>query len=69
RPDKNSGFSFERIEPGKYALWCYLDKDSSGSYSSGWHFPFKHSEEFSVYPDTLNLRARWMQTDLNFKFK
>ncbi|HVO74995.1 MAG TPA: Ig-like domain-containing protein [Ignavibacteriaceae bacterium] len=69
KPDKNYMFNFERVEAGKYTLWCYLDKDSSGSYSFGYHFPFKPSEEFSVYPDTLNLKARWMQTDLNFIFK
>jgi uncharacterized protein (DUF2141 family) len=69
KPGRNLKFNFERVEPGKYTLWCYLDKDSSGEYSSGWHFPFKPSEEFSIYPDTLNLRARWKQTDLNFNFK
>ncbi len=69
RPGKNSRFNFERVEPGKYTLWCYLDADSSGTYSSGWHFPFKASEEFSIYHDTLNLRARWVETDLNFRFE
>ncbi len=62
-------FNFERVEAGKYMLWCFLDSDSSGTYETGKVFPFKPSEEFSVYPDTLNLRPRWVQTDLNFIFK
>jgi hypothetical protein len=65
----NTKFSFERVVPGKYLFWCYLDVDSSKSYTYGYPFPFKPSEEFSFYPDTLNLRARWVQTDINFDFK
>ena len=65
----NNTFDFERVEAGKYMLWCYLDEDSSGTYNYGDLFPFKPAEEFSVYKDTLNLRPRWVQTDLNFLFK
>lgn len=65
----NNKFNFDRVQPGKYVFWCYLDNDSSGTYSFGYPFPFKSSEEFSFYPDTLNLRARWVQTDVNFNFK
>jgi hypothetical protein len=64
-----SKFSFDRIQPGKYRLWCFLDDDSSKNYSYGYPFPFKPSERFSFYPDTLNLRARWVQTDIKFIFK
>ncbi len=54
----NGKFSFDRIQPGKYLLWCYLDADSSKTYSYGYPFPFKPSEEFSFYPDTLNLTRK-----------
>ena len=62
-------FSFDRVKPGKYIFWCYLDTDSSKSYTFGYPFPYTSSEQFSYYPDTLNLRARWVQTDINFNFK
>ena len=62
-------FNFDRVVPGKYLLWCYLDEDSSKNYSYGYPFPFKPAEKFSFYSDTLNLRARWVQTDINFDFK
>lgn len=65
----SSKFNFDRINPGKYLLWCYYDRDSSGTYTYGWPYPFKPSEEFSFYPDTLNLRARWIITDVKFLFK
>jgi len=57
-------FEFTRIEPGKYQLWCFLDKDSSGNFNYGWAQPFETSEKFFVYPDTLNLKPRWVVTDV-----
>ena len=62
-------FGFNRIEPGKYLLWCYLDENSDGEFNYGWPEPIEFSERFSFYPDTLNLRPRWEVTDLIFKFK
>ena len=63
---QNGLFTFNRIIPGKYLLFSYYDSDSSNAYSFGTVVPFKKSEEFSFYPDTLNLRARWTETDLKF---
>ena len=57
-------FEFTRIKPGKYQLWCFLDKDSSGNFNYGWAQPFETSEKFFVYPDTLNLKPRWVVTDV-----
>ncbi len=62
-------FEFNRIEPGKYLLWCYLDENNDGKFNYGWPEPIKYSESFSIYPDTLNLRPRWEVSDLIFKFK
>ncbi len=62
-------FEFNRVEPGKYLLWCYLDKNNDGKYNYGWPEPIEYSESFSFYPDTLNLRPRWEVSDLIFKFK
>lgn len=62
-------FEFNRVEPGKYLLWCFLDADSSGKYNYGWPEPIEYSERFSFHPDTLQLRPRWEITDLVFRFK
>ncbi|MDR3668920.1 MAG: Ig-like domain-containing protein [Ignavibacteriaceae bacterium] len=65
----NNRFNIDRVTPGKYSLWAYLDVDKNNSYSYGTILPFKPAEEFSFYPDTLDLKARWVQSDLIFNFK
>jgi Bacterial Ig-like domain len=62
-------FSFDRIEKGKYILWCYMDVDSNYQYSYGWPQPFSYSEVFSIYSDTLKLKPRWVVTDVLFEFE
>ncbi len=62
-------YNFDRVQPGKYFLWGYYDTDSSKTYSFGEPFPYKPSEQFVYYPDTLNLRPRWSITNINFSFK
>ncbi len=70
QPMKNSNsFKFDRVQPGKYLLWGFYDTDSSKTYSFGKPLPFKPAEKFVFYPDTLNLRARWTVTGINFYFK
>lgn len=69
KPDKTSNYSFQRIQPGSYALWYYVDEDSSGSYDYGWPSPYRNSEEFYYYQDTIKLKSRWSITDFNIKTK
>jgi hypothetical protein len=64
----NLSFNFERVEPGSYRLWAFYDEDSSRNYKHGYPYPFQPSEEFYFYPDSLQLRARWTQTDIKFVF-
>ena len=59
-------FSFERIEAGKYILWCYFDADSNYQFNYGWPQPIEYSERFAVYADTLKLKERWVITDIIF---
>ncbi len=69
KPDTNGNFKFDRVSGGKYVLWYFSDKDSSGKYTYGKALPYKPSENFSFYPDTLNLRPRWVVTGINFPAK
>jgi hypothetical protein len=66
---KDLKFHFEKITPGKYILWSFIDKDGDGKYSYGRPYPFKSSEKFAFYPDTLNLRARWPVEDIQVRYK
>jgi len=66
--EKSNEFNFDGIKPGKYRLMAFMDADSSSTYSFGKPFPFKPSEKFIFYPDTLNLRPRWPIGDLKINF-
>lgn len=55
----NKTFNINKIVPGKYLLWGFIDSNKDSLYSYGSVKPFKHAEKFTFYPDTLNLRARW----------
>jgi hypothetical protein len=52
-------FRIDRLPEGLYSLSAYQDADSSGTYGYGLPFPFKPSEHFAVYKDTVKVRARW----------
>ncbi|MEX1139212.1 MAG: Ig-like domain-containing protein, partial [Bacteroidota bacterium] len=52
-------FSFGSLLEGQYTLEAYKDRNGNGSYDAGNVFPFQISERFTMYSDTLRLRARW----------
>jgi len=57
-------FKFERVLPGNYLIWCFIDSDKDGKFNFGSVEPFDFSEKFYSYPDTLLLRARWPVGDV-----
>ena len=65
--EKNK-YSFDRILPGKYIAWSYVDADSNNIHSKGNVFPIKLAEPFSYYPDTLDAKARWPIVDVEIDF-
>ncbi len=62
-------FEINKVTPGKYIMWNFIDSDGNGSYSYGSIKPYKYAEKFSYYPDTLNLRARWPVGGINLYSK
>ena len=56
---KSGQFAFPEIREGRYVLTAYHDANGSNSYDPGRPFPYVSSERFTVYSDTLKLRARW----------
>ncbi len=67
--DGKKKFDFKKVVPGKYLVWGFKDKNKNGKYDFGTTIPFKLSEEFKYYPDTLNLRARWPVGGVNIDFQ
>lgn len=63
---ENNSFNFDRVLPGEYLVWTFIDSDSNNSYSFGNVSPLKYAEYFKFYPDTLNLRPRWPVGDIEF---
>ncbi len=57
--DSVGKYLFENLFEGKYVLSAFHDADSNGSYSFGKPYPFTPAERYSIYSDTLKLRARW----------
>ena len=66
---KDLKFIFNRVISGNYKLWCFIDSDKNGEYSFGTVVPFKPSEKFSYLKLKLELKPRWMQTDVVFDFE
>lgn len=60
----DKSFNFERVLPGNYLIWCFIDSDKDGKYNYGSVKPFEYSERFFAYPDTLELKARWPVGDV-----
>ena len=59
RLDQPGPFILNRLVEGKYTLDAFRDRDGSGAYTFGRIRPFLPSERFTVYPDTIKVRARW----------
>ncbi len=64
----NSKFIFERVPQGRYLIEAFIDSNENGKYDYGKVYPFVPSERFSVYPDTVKVRARWTTENINVKF-
>ena len=52
-------FTFDRLPEGKYVFRAFRDADGSGAYTYGRPFPYRPSERFASFPDTVRVRARW----------
>ncbi|HSQ77221.1 MAG TPA: hypothetical protein VLT13_16785, partial [Bacteroidota bacterium] len=68
RVSVDTSFVIERLMEGKYAIQGYRDEDENRAYTPGLPHPYKPSERFAVYPDTVKVRARWNIEGVVLKF-
>jgi hypothetical protein len=61
-------FKFSRVKPGLYILRAFVDSNNDNQLTTGNIDPFKFSEQFKYYPDTLKLNARWPVGDVQLNF-
>jgi len=47
------------LPEGRYAVEAFEDLGGDGRYRSGLPFPYAPSARFTVFPDTVRVRARW----------
>ncbi|MFN3135893.1 MAG: Ig-like domain-containing protein, partial [Candidatus Kryptonium sp.] len=64
----NSKFTLEQIPQGRYLIEAFIDSNGNGTYDYGKVFPFVPSEKFTVYLDTVKVRARWTTENISIKF-
>jgi hypothetical protein len=60
-------YVLDGLQEGRYVLSAYRDADGSGTYSGGSPFPFVPAERFTVYADTIRVRARWGVEGVNLR--
>lgn len=56
---RSGAFRLSDVPEGMYVIDAYRDEDANQSYTYGRPYPFRPSERFTVYPDTIKVRARW----------
>ena len=66
---KNNQYKFNNLPSGQYILWAYelLNTIDSTQYFSGTWSPYQRAAKFSAYPDTIEVRARWLIEGLSME--
>jgi len=67
----NDKFEFSNLPPGNYVIRAYGQDNTLNPdiYFSGMWSPYKPASPFTIYPDTLDVRARWDVEGLIIKFQ
>ena len=56
----NNKFRLENLEQGIYTLWAYESlHENVKTYFSGLWEPYHRAAHFTIYPDSVDVRARW----------
>ena len=69
RLPRTGPFVMNDLPEGKYILQAFRDRDGDKKFSLGRVFPFRQSERFTQFPDTLRLRARWPLEGVELKLQ
>jgi uncharacterized protein (DUF2141 family) len=62
-------FALAELPEGKYTISAFSDSAGSGEYAFGVPAPFRPSDRFTVFPDTIRVRARWGVEGVLVKFR
>ncbi len=68
KPLKEPGtYILDSLICGRYILRAWLDGNFNHRFDRGRVFPYSPTEFFTVYPDTVRIRARWETEGLNME--
>ena len=64
-------FKLENLQAGAYKLWAFesLHTTDPRTYFSGTWVPYSRAASFSIYPDTVDVRAHWDVEDIIIDFE
>jgi len=64
-------FKLENLQAGKYKLWAFesLHATDPTTYFSGTWTPYSRASQFSLYPDSVDVRSRWDVEGIIIDFK
>lgn len=54
-------FEFNHINPGKYLIRVIYDANNNGKWDTGNYLKRKQPEKVSYYPNTIEMRANWIE--------
>jgi len=69
RIDRPGKFLVGDIPEGRYGIEAFEDLEGDGVYRAGVPHPFEPSARFTVYPDTVKVRARWSVEGVQVRFR
>ena len=55
--DEDGRFALNGLLAGTYSLWTFVDRDGNGEYGSGSLNPFRYSEPYGRYSESIDLDA------------
>ena len=55
--DEDGRFALNGLLAGTYSLWAFVDRDGNGEYGSGSLNPFRYSEPYGRYSESIDLDA------------
>jgi len=58
----------KNILEADYTVFSFLDRDGSGDYDFGSAYPFKYSEPFYIYPQTVSIKGGWAVENMILSF-
>lgn len=62
-------FAIDQLPEGKYGIQAFEDLNGDGQYRAGLPYPFSPGARFTVWPDTVKVRARWSVEGVEVKFR